>query len=179
MIERVSGLVDAYGMEIFPEAEILKDGDISLIPGSLPKDIGLVMKFAMGDRYNQTPEPQVVKGLELVKHLWIGKCGETIGGIVMLCWLDNLQKWSLDAYKGDELDNRFGDYSFRSGRLVIDWFFKNIHEDKLITMHRTANRPATKLCQRLGFEITHKLGEEFTFLTIERETWAGTGFITL
>ncbi len=171
-------ILNTLGDEIVKEAEALKDGDIVLMPGSLPADIGIVMKFAMGDRYSQTPEPQLVKGLELVRHLWIGKANETIGGVVMLCWLHNLQKWSLDAYKGDDHDNKLGDYSFRSGRLVVDWFFKNIGEDKLITIHRTANRAATKLCQRLGFEITHRLGEEFTVLTITREAWDLTGSTT-
>lgn len=164
-------ILDALGDPITKETEALKDGDITLVPGSLPAEIGLVMKFAMGDRYNQTPEPQLVKGLEFVKHLWIGKVNQEIGGVVMLCYLENLQKWTLDAYKGEDHDNRFGDYSFRSGRLVIDWFFKNIEEDKLITIHRVENRAATRLCERLGFTITHKLGEEFTVLTLEREQW--------
>ena len=164
-------ILDALGEEVLPETPGLRDGDIILQPGSLPADIGLVMKFAMGDRYNQTPEPQIVKGLELVKYLWIGKANDSIGGVVMLCWLENLQCWSLDAYKSDDHDNRFGDYSFRSGRLVIDWFFKNIENDKLITIHRTANYAATKLCERLGFEITHKLGDAFTVLTLTREAW--------
>ena len=171
-------ILDALGDELTKETEPLKDGDITLVPGSLPADIGLVMKFAMGDRYNQTPEPQLVKGLELVKHLWIGKVGDEIGGIIALCWLHNLQKWSLDAYKSNEHDNRLGDYSFRAGRLVIDWFFKNIDDDKLITIHRSANHAATKLCERLGFEITHKLGDEFTVLTLTRDIWDGTGSIT-
>lgn len=164
-------IVDALGDVLTKDSEVLKDGDITLIPGSLPKDIGIVMKFAMGDRYNKTPEPQIVKGLELMKHLWIGKVNEAIGGVLMLCYLENLQKWSLDAYKGNDFDNRLGDYSFRAGRLVVDWFFRNITEDKLITMHRTVNRSATKLCERLGFEVTHKLGEEFTVLTITRGQW--------
>lgn len=172
-------LVDPSGMEILPEIETLKEGDITLTPGSLPEDIGIVLKFAMGDRYNQTPEPQLVKGLEFMKYLWIGRANESIGGVLMLCYLENIQKWTLDAYKNNEHDNKEGDYSFRSGRLVIDWFFNNLQEDKLITIHRTANRLATKLCERLGFEITHKLGDEFTILTLERDTWDLTGFTTL
>jgi hypothetical protein len=164
-------ILDTLGDQITPETPGLSDQEIILQPGSLPADIGLVMKFAMGDRYNKTPEPQLVKGLEFVKHLWIGKVNEEIGGVVMLCWLENLQKWTLDAYKNSEHDNKLGDYSFRAGQLVIDWFFKNIDASCLTTMHRTDNRLATKMCERLGFEITHKLGEEFVFLTLERETW--------
>lgn len=171
-------ILNALGEEVFPEATGLKDGDITLVPGSLPADIGLVMKLAMGDRYNQTPEPQVVKGLELMKHLWIGKVNDVIGGIVMLCYLENIGKWSLDAYKNDEHDNRLGDYSVRSGRLVIDWFFQNIVAKELITIHRTANKAATKVCERLGFEITHRLGDEFTVLTLTRSKWDGIGSIT-
>lgn len=171
MIQRVSGFVDPTGMEILPDIEPLTDGDIVLAPGSLPEDIELVMKFAMGDRYNQTPEEQMVKGLEFCKYLWIGKVNGVIGGIVMLCYLENLDKWSLDAYKNQEHDNRVGDYSLRAGTLVRDWFFKKIGKDKLITMHRTANKLATRLCERLGFEITHKLGDEFVFLTLEKESW--------
>lgn len=171
-------ILDALGDEILPEAVGLHDGEITLIPGSLPKDIGIVMKLAMGDRYNQTPEAQVVKGLEFVKYLWVGESKGVVGGVVMLCWLENLQCWTLDAYKNDSHDNKLGDYSFRAGRLAIDWFFKNIVSNKLMTIHRTANYAATKVCQRLGFEITHKLGDAFTVLTITREKWDGTGSIT-
>ena len=162
-------ILDTLGDEILKEAEGLVDGDIVLTPGSLPEDIGLVMKFAMGDRYNQTPEPQLVKGLEFVKYLWIGEANGVIGGVLMLCWLENLQCWTLDAYKNSEHDNTLGDYSYRSGRLVIDWFFRNVDAKELRTMHRTDNKLATKVCQRLGFEITHKLGDAFVMMTLERE----------
>ena len=171
-------ILNSLGEDILPEINALADGEIALIPGSLPKDIEILLKFAMGDRYNQTPEEQLVKGLEFCKYLWIGKANGAIGGVVMLCYVENLQKWTLDAYKNHEHDNGIGNYSFRSGRLVIDWFFKNIQEDKLVTIHRTANRSATKLCEKLGFRITHKLGEEFTFLTLTREQWDLTGYIT-
>lgn len=165
-------IVDTLGDEILPASCALMDSEVVLYPGSLPEDIGVVMKFAMGDRYNQTPEPQIVKGLEMMKYLWIAKVNGELSGVLMLCYLENLNKWTLDAYKGNEHDNRVGDYSFRAGRLVIDWFFKNITEDKLMTMHRTDNHAATKMCERLGFEVTHKLGEVFTFLTLKRESWA-------
>lgn len=178
MIQRVTGIVDPSGIEILPDIEPLMEGEITLTPGSLPEDIGLVMKFAMGDRYNQTPEPQLVKGLELCKYLWIGRVDGVIGGIIALCYLENLDKWSLDAYKNDEHDNRIGDYSFRAGRLVRDWFFKKLGKDKLITIHRTQNFAATKVCERLGFEITHRLGDAFTVLTLERDVWDGTGSTT-
>lgn len=171
MIERVSGLVDPLGDEIIPDAEVLKDNDIILTPGSLPEDIELVMKFALGDRYNETPEPQLVKGLELVKYLWIGKVNESIGGVVMICFLDKLDWWTLDAYKNSEHDNRDGDYSFRAGRLVIDWFFTNMDADSLRTMHRTDNVLATKMCERLGFEKTHH-NPEFVVLRLMRDKWA-------
>lgn len=166
-------ILDTLGDEVLPESEVLSDGEITLHPGSLPADIGPVMKFAMGDRYNRTPEPELVKGLELCKYLWIAKAGDVIGGVLMLCFLDKLNWWTLDAYKNSEHDNNAGDYSYRAGRLVIEWFFKNFDSKELRTMHRTANHAATKICERLGFETSH-LNQEFIILKLEREKWAGT-----
>ena len=164
-------LVDPLGNEIIPEAETLKDGDIILTPGSLPADIGLVLKFAMGDRYNQTPEPQLVKGLELCKYLWIGKANGVIGGVILICFLDRLNWWTIDAYKNSEHDNLLGDYSYRAGKLVADWFFGNFDENELHTIHKTDHRAATKVCQRIGF-TEKNVNHEFTFMRMRRPNGA-------
>lgn len=171
-------ILDAGGYEILPEAEVLKDNDILLVPGSMKENKDLVLKFAMGDRYSQTPEPQLERGLEFVKYLWLGKANEEIGGVLFLCFLDHMNWWTLDAYKNDKHDNADGNYSYRAGKLVMDWFFQNIESaDELHTIHRRANHAATKVCERLGFKEKY-LNPEFMIMHLRRKEWALTGYTT-
>src|SRR5687768_9822795 len=106
-------------------APALRDGDISLEPVKLENVKDLLMKYAAGDKFNKTPEAQLEKGLELVKYTWICRAEGKVGGIVVICFLDHMNWWTLDAYKNDEHDNREGDFSYRAGMMAIDWFFKS------------------------------------------------------
>ncbi len=160
-------ILDSLGDQVLPSAKVLTDGEIILTPGSLPEDIELVMKFALGDRYNQTPEEHLVKGLELCQYLWIGKANGVIGGVIMICFLDKLNWWTLDAYKNNEHDNREGDFSYRAGKLVTNWFFENFDSNEIHTIHRTDNRGATKVCERLGFSEKH-VNPEFVYMRMRR-----------
>jgi hypothetical protein len=162
-------ILDATGEPIFSEMEVLKDGDITLIPSTLKESKELILKFAMGDRYNKTPTEQVIKGMELIKYVWIGMSNGDIGGVIFMFHLVNTtQWWTLDAYKNNEHDNRLGDFSFRSGRLVVDWFFQNHpFEKEIYTMHPTSNRAAKKVCERLGFQIKYD-NPEWNVLNLRR-----------
>lgn len=141
------------------QMERLTDGVVTLVPitdnrsdmnylfNLMPK-----YRFNIGDRAGK--EKLTYK---YGKHFWVGRTesfvGSVRGGVIYLCYLPEYGIWTLDAYRDDELMralNRRGDYSLRSGKLVIDWFFKTYKRD-LFTVHDVRSRAATIVCRRLGF----------------------------
>ena len=131
---------------------ILSDGEITLFPST---DTEYLLKLARTNKYTHCTEEELVKSLDYVKYAWNGYAGRTLSGIVYLCYLPRYDWWTLDAYKEDELlkfINNKGDFSYRAGKLVIDWFFKNVNSKTLYTVHERENRGATVVCKRLGFK---------------------------
>lgn len=153
---------------------MIVSGDIQLVECPVDKSKDLLIEFASKDKHGKMEIPELVEGMPLVKHVWLGKTRGVIGGILFLCYLENRDWWTLDAYKNDkllkEMNNR-GDYSFRAGKMVIDWFFENKNVNRLYTIHDVKNKPATIVCERLGFETDGFL-EAFIIQTIWREKWA-------
>ena len=153
---------------VYPSS--LRDGELILTPTTLKESEDYILKLACKDRYNVTPKDQLARGLQYVKYVWIGKNSDGVGGVLFMCYLDHMNWWTLDAYKEDSVDNKQGDWSYRAGRLAIDWFFENHNVKELYTLHRTDNRAATKVCHMLGFEDKF-LNPEFIILSIRRLKW--------
>lgn len=81
-------------------------------------------------------------------------------GVIYITYISKLG-YLLDAYKDQRVKNDLK-YSEMAGRLVVDYFHKNIFSI-LYTSHDIRNRLATLVCRRLGFRkintIISKLGE--------------------
>ena len=132
---------------------ILRDGDVELIPGM---DLGYLTELALRYKYNWFNEYGIKVFSQNIKHFWKGYAKDVLGGVLFLQHIPP-GKWFFDAYKDDKklkiLDNR-GNFSYKSGRLVVDWFFERRISDELFTAHDLRNRGATMVCKKLGFEET-------------------------
>ena len=154
--------------QLVPQS-VLKDGDLVLYPATLKESEDYILKMACKDKYNVSPKEQLARGLQFVKYTWIAKNEDGVGGVLFMCYLEHMSWWTLDAYKEDSVNNR-GDWSFRAGRLVIDWFFRNHNVQDLYTIHKKENHAATKLCERLGFKARYT-NPQFTIFRIRRNLW--------
>jgi hypothetical protein len=146
---------------------ILTDGEIVLQPGAeLEYFSELVQKY----RFNCYNEYGITKAFGNIKHFWTGSTRGIPGGVLFVHYVPALGRWFFDAYKDDEklknLDNR-GDFSYKAGRLVINWFFEKGFSPELFTAHETANRGATLVCKRLGFR-TEEIKNDFVVMKIGR-----------
>lgn len=130
---------------------VFVEGNITLTPSD---DYCYIIDLAQKYKYNTLSLHALNIACDFVKHIWVGTVNGVKAGVVFLCYIPAFNWWTLDAYKDDallkSLDNK-GNFSYRSGRLVMDWFFKNIR-DELYTAHEKQNRGATIVCKRLGFK---------------------------
>lgn len=101
-----------------------------------------------------------------IRYFWIGEVQGRRAGLVYLCFMPGWDVWTLDAYRDDNesLYNR-GDYSYRTGKLIMDWFKESIGED-LYAMPHKQNRPAIFLAKRLGFKFDSFINE---FIILKKE----------
>lgn len=131
-------------------SEILTDGAIKLVPGM---DLSYLTELALRYKYNWFNEYGIKVFSQNIKYFWKGYAGDVLGGLLFLQHI-HPGRWFFDAYKDDEklkaLDNR-GNFSYKSGRLVVDWFFERKISDGLFTAHDQRNRGATMVCKKLGF----------------------------
>lgn len=145
----------------------LVDRDITLRPSD---DREYLLELSKRYKLNKLNDSELTRSLEYVKHLWLGERLGTLAGVIYLCFIPNFNWWTLDAYKDDRLlkslDNK-GDFSYRAGKLIIDWFFENKIDSTLYTVHEEANRGATIVCKRLGFKEVG-LFDSFLILKLER-----------
>lgn len=144
---------------------ILQDGEIIL---ELTEDRKYLTELMLRNKYTILNERGVEKFLKYVRYVWVGRASGMLGGVLFFCFYPELNRWTFDAYKEDDklkvLDNK-GDFSYKSGRLVVNWFFECKVSDKLFTMHDQKNRGATLVCKRLGFKPVECTGD---FLTLSR-----------
>jgi hypothetical protein len=128
---------------------ILTDGDITL---EQTEDKSYLVELMGKDKYHVLDD----KKLEYVRFLWVGRVSGVLGGVIYFCYFPPQNWWTFDAYKEDErlkkLDNQ-GNFSYRAGKLAIDWFFEKGIAQELFTGHDIKNRGATIICKRLGFKF--------------------------
>lgn len=139
--------------------EKLQDDLVRLEP--IVDSAGMKYLFSLMPKYklDTNDHPSKIKvTLKYGKHFWLGRTesfvGMVRGGVIYLCYMPEYDIWTLDAYRDDQLLralNRRGNFSYRSGKLVMDWFFKT-YRKHLYTVHDLRNRAATLVCRRLGFE---------------------------
>lgn len=114
--------------------------------------------LAKRNRHRRGTDEAIETALQYVVHAWAGQAYGVRAGVVFLCFIPEVHVWTLDAYKDDELlkmINHKGDFSYRAGRLIMDWFFANIEADELYIIHSQDNRGAKRLSKRLGFKWMH------------------------
>lgn len=150
---------------------ILQDHEITL---EQTEDKSYLVELVKQNKYNLLNDQGIKKGLEYIRFLWIGRASGVIGGVLFFCYIPHLNIWTFDAYKEDQrlknLDNR-GNFSYRAGRLVIDWFFTTEITRELFTMHDQKNRGATIVCKKLGFDT---VGIENGFVIMRKGIKNGT-----
>lgn len=138
---------------------LLLDAEIELVPSH---DKDYILKLALLNKFHTVKSLEINNALDYVRHIWVGYADGVKAGVVYLCYLPCYDWWTLDAYKEDDLlkfINNAGNYSFRAGKLVMDWFFANIKHPELHTVHERANRGATVVCKKLGFKESGYIGE--------------------
>lgn len=152
---------------------MITDKEISLIPVDVKANRELILRIASANKHTHLTRERFAEALPFIKHTWIGHTRQKFCGVIVLCHLPQDNEWTLDAYKDDktlkDIDNR-GDFSYRSGRLVLDWFFKNKADEFIYSMHVKANRGATLICKRLGFEESGYIGD-IIVLKLTRSKW--------
>lgn len=139
---------------------ILEDGDVKL---TLTNDRSYFYKLAKENKYTQGKVKNIILSIPYIKYLWVGEYQGIRGGVIYLSELPIF--WTMDAYKEDKLLkelNPQGDFSYRAGKLVSDWYFKNIGKTLRVAPN-TINRGAILVAKRLGFEFETTI-EDFTIL---------------
>jgi RimJ/RimL family protein N-acetyltransferase len=153
--------------------EVLKDDVLTLIPS---EDKDYIYELAAKYKYNTIDSKDKAIAIidRYVKEIWVGESEGKRLGVIFLMYLPELDEWSLDAYVDDAAKGK-NEFSYRAGKLIMDYFFEN-HEDNLLsTLHDVRNKPATAMCKRLGFKA---LGSVFfdglgNFITMKvtRDFW--------
>jgi len=144
---------------------ILQEWDITL---TLTEDREYLSELIRKNKYSLLNDRGIQKLLEYVRYVWVGTTGGIPGGVLFFCYYPSVNRWTFDAYKEDELlksiDNK-GNFSYRAGKLVLDWFFQQKFSETIFTMHDVTNRGATIVCKRLGFRPVECSDG---FITLER-----------
>ena len=163
------------------DIEVLQQGDLILMPFDPHDEIKYIMRLASLYRYHATKSEETVVDIidRYGRIFWKGEIkGESVG-IIYLTYEPSYDEWQLHAYADMEVLKRLnpkGDYSYRAGRLAIQYFFDKFGNKYLYTVHNVANRAATIMCKRLGF--TEMGRRELTgignciAMSIERGLWA-------
>lgn len=131
-------------------------------------DRSYLLQLALSNKYNKLSEKDLTKSLSYIKYAWIGEVRGQKAGVIFLCYIEPIDWWTLDAYKEDKLlkhlDNH-GDFSYRSGTLITNWFMQTMKKD-LYTVHEVANRAATIVCKRIGFSPVTTFNQ---FIVLKKE----------
>jgi len=151
----------------------LTDREIKLKYGRSDDADDYLISLAGKYKYSSLPPEERRKALCYIKHFWTGEAYGHRAGVVYICRYPEVDWWTLDAYRDDDVlkeINTKGNYSYRAGKLVIDWFFEKKIAEDLLTMHDERNRAATLVCQKLGFEEDGFI-QNFIRLKLRRSTW--------
>lgn len=146
---------------------ILKKDNIVLRPTN---DISYIIELAKQYKYNKLNDQTSADILKDYGYKYWNcfRDGKKYG-VVYLCYVPQLG-YTLDAYKDQRVKSDIK-YSTEAGRLVVDYFHKEIFP-VLWTSHDIRNRLATLVCRKIGFKkhdtIHSKLGE---FILMRRDKW--------
>lgn len=131
----------------------LRNNELILKPTSLEESREYILLLADEDRYKRTPVQELDTPLQYVQNVWIAEVDGHRIGVLIICYIPELDWWTFDAYRDKNLDNKLGDYSYTAAKFVLNWFFNNPPVYKEIhAMHTIPNRAARMMCKRLGFK---------------------------
>ena len=146
---------------------ILKDDTVKLHSFDSPSDTEYLFRLIEACPWTKAPKEQWQEAINHGKEFWkVELLGGNLGGVIYLSYISELDWWTFDAYRDERYlarreDRRTGDWSFRSGELVIKYFFETKSCDRLYTSHLRKNRFATLVCERLGFKKCGSLQNKF------------------
>lgn len=136
---------------------ILKDGLLALEPFTVTDKSQMDYFCDIVARYTyntiKTKEAMIDLIDKYAKEMWLVRAKDMAGGVIFLMQFNG--EWSFDAYADMEVGravDKHGDLSYRSARLVLDYFFENSGCHEIITRHDYRNKGASLLCRRLGFK---------------------------
>lgn len=142
--------------------EVLKDKELKLTPFESKLDFDYLCSLIEHYKYNTIGSYERMRELldRYGREYWTGSSGVYKLGVIFLMYLAEMDEWTLDAY--DDIQNKQiadpkGDFSYRAGKLIIDYFFRTHDVKILTTRHDIRNRAATVVCKRLGFKVTGKI----------------------
>ena len=140
--------------------QVLKERELTLMPFD-PHDGSHELKYFCNlvSKYEFNTIESQEKIIDIIdrysKYLWLVELNGVRAGSIFLMYFPAQDEWTLDAYAdmqvGREI-NKHGDYSYRAGKLVVDYFFQNHKSPFLYTRHDVRNRAATRLCKKIGFK---------------------------
>ena len=153
-------------MNINPASKVLRGSDITL---ALTDDREYLSRLMRENRFNHLSDYGIRHYLNFVKYIWVGTTRGVVGGVLYFSLQPALQGWTFDAYKEDEklklLDNK-GDWGYKASLLVLDWFFRELIDDKVFAILDIRNRGGIWLAKRLGFTT---IRVESGFMTLRKE----------
>jgi len=146
--------------EAMLKAGILSDGKVWVRAITGADDFEYLMGLIPKYKYHLAETDSRNVTLKYAKHMWVafadvGQEPKRIG-VIYLQYFPESDRWTLDAYRdhlSDSEDFR-GDFSFRIGKLIVDWFCAHYPGLDLWTTHDHRNVAATKVCKRLNFRET-------------------------
>ena len=147
--------------------KILEDKGVKLIPTT---DIDYLLKLIGKYRYEHIEKD---KQREILHRngfkFWKVYYQDRLFGVGYLSYFPYIG-FSLDGYK-DPDSGPDKKPSYVSGRLISDYFLKEIHPE-IWTTHDTRNRAATVMCKRIGFKpITEKEIKGKKLRILRRRLW--------
>jgi hypothetical protein len=146
-------------------SKVLQKNDIRL---ELTDDREYLADLMRRNKYNHLSDYGIQHYLNFVKYIWTGTTHGLTGGVLYFSLQPALQGWTFDAYKEDEklkiLDNK-GDWGYKASLLVLDWFFRELIDDKVFAILDNRNRGAIWLAKKLGFTTTKV---ESGFMTLRK-----------
>ena len=132
---------------------VLKDDLVTLTPFT-GDDVEYLVQLRKQYKYNKLSDDEARNLIpQYGKHFWKGSTDGVDFGVVWLSYIPMLGGWQLDSYRDDRLVKTLkrDDYSYRSGKLILDYFFNNIGEE-ISTYHDKRSRAANIALRKLGFK---------------------------
>ena len=155
-----------------PMTPCLSSSRVTLRPFESERDVDYLVSLALKYKYNTLTEAEIRNDIaRWGRFSWMGYAyGEEKGGCAFIQYMPSVDWNVLLAFTDADLlrkVDREGDFTYESGKLIIDFMFGGISES-LFTVHSVFNRSAAKMSGRLGFLKLTEIETEHGRFSIHR-----------